>query len=267
MNVRRLTNEEVCLLQIGILDTVDSFCKKEGIRYWLDSGTLLGAVRHKGYIPWDDDIDVGMLRTDFSIFMDKFNKSNRRFQLICRELDETCVYPYGKVLDTDTVLYEPDEQGIKSCVNIDIFIYDHAPDNEHACTKMYDWRDRYNMLNALRNKMIGTHGFCKDIIKMFGYWMLRPFPNGYFAGKMVENSKQYVNQSTGLVGNFLAYTRMVCSIDVFDEFIPVTFEEKEYPAPIGYDKWLRAFYGNYMELPPVEKRVSHHVYQAYMNEQ
>lgn len=266
MGVRLLEKKEVCRLQIGILDAVASFCEKEGIRYWLDSGTLLGAIRHKGYIPWDDDIDVGMLRPDFLRFMKSFNASNQRYQLICQELDSTCVYPYGKVLDTNTVLYEPDEHGIKSCVNIDIFIYDNAPDDEHACSKMYQQRDRYNMLNLLRNKMIGTHGIWKDLIKTCGYLLLKPFPNGFFAKKMIENAKQYADQETGYVGNFLAYTRIWCEIGIFADFVEVAFEGKVYKAPVGYDRWLKAFYGNYMELPPVEQRVSHHMYQAYIQE-
>lgn len=264
--MRELNKDEVCSLQIEILDAVASFCDKNQIHYWLDSGTLLGAVRHGGYIPWDDDIDVGMLRPDFDRFKETFNAENARFQLICRELDSSCVYPYGKVLDTHTTLYEPDENGIKSSVNIDIFIYDNAPDDDAACRKMYHNRDRYNMFNLLRNKMIGTHGFFKNIVKVCGYCAMRPFPNGFFAQKMIENSLQYADQPTEKVGNFLSYAKFVCSKTVFDSFVPIMFEGKNYEAPVGYDKWLTCFYGNYMELPPVEKRVTHHMYKAFIEE-
>ncbi len=266
MTLRELNKDEVCALQVGILDAVALFCEKHQIHYWIDSGTLLGAVRHGGYIPWDDDIDVGMLRPDFIRFMNSFNAENARFQLICREMDENCVYPYGKVLDTHTVLYEPDEQGIKTCVNIDIFIYDNAPDDDAACEKMFQKRDRYNLLNTLRNKMIGTHGFFKDIIKTCGYWGTRPFSRGYFTQKLVTNSERYMDQTTEKVGNFLGYTKFTCSRNVFDSFVPISFEGKEYAAPVGYDQWLTALYGNYMELPPVEKRVSHHMYKAFIEE-
>ena len=83
---------------------------------------------------------------------------------------------------------------------------------------------------------------------------------------MVKNSKKYANVETARVGNFTAFTRMSCNKRVFEKFVPVVFEGKEYMAPIGYDEWLRSFYGDYMKLPPEEKRVSHHSFVAYVED-
>lgn len=261
--MKRLNEEEVKNYQLGILDTVTEFCEKNKIQYWLDCGTLLGSIRHKGYIPWDDDIDVGMLRPDFDRFMHKFNQENNRYKFTCNELDKACVYPYGKVMDTETILYEPDENGIVSCINIDVFVYDNAPDSISECKKMYDRSDWYSMLNALQNRMIGTHGVMKDIVKAVGFVALHLYPKGYFAQKIVSNSKKYADMPTKSVGNFTSVSRIICEKDVFSSFIKVPFEGREYNAPVGYDKWLNAFYGDYMQLPPEEKRVSHHMYKAY----
>lgn len=129
--------------------------------------------------------------------------------------------------------------------------------------KMYDRSDWYSMLNALQNRMIGTHGVMKDIVKAVGFVALHLYPKGYFAKKIVSNSKKYADMPTKSVGNFTSVPRIVCEKDVFSSFIKVPFEGREYNAPVGYDKWLNAFYGDYMQLPPEEKRVSHHMYKAY----
>ena len=80
---------------------------------------------------------------------------------------------------------------------------------------------------------------------------------------MVKNAKRYANEETLRVGNFASFAPMVCDKSVFDSFIEVEFEGRLYKAPVGYDQWLRSFYGEYMQLPPVEKRVSHHRYIAF----
>lgn len=262
-SLKRLSVEETKHIQMEILDAVAVFCERHGIHYWLNCGTLLGAIRHKGYIPWDDDIDIGMMRKDFDKFIKTFNNENSRYKLICNELDPSCVYPYGKVLDTDTVLFEPDERGIKNCINIDVFVYDNAPDDLKERERMYYLRDRYTILNMLQNRMIGTHGIVKDMVKFIGYWGLKFFPRGYFASLVVKNSKRFADKETEGVGDFTSIYRMYCGKEAFSSFLKVEFEGKIYDAPIGYDTLLTAFYGDYMKLPPKELQVSHHLFKAY----
>ena len=115
-NGREISPAELKTIQLDILDAVAEFCEARGIHYFLDSGTLLGAVRHKGYIPWDDDIDIAMPREDYDRFMKVFNSEQQRYRFCCPEIDPEFYYGYGKIVDPKTVLYEPDEDGKKTAV-------------------------------------------------------------------------------------------------------------------------------------------------------
>lgn len=265
--MREIKNEELKILQLAILDSVDRFCRENGIHYWLDCGTLLGAIRHNGYIPWDDDIDIGMLRNDFNRFIREFKTEGNRYTVHCIDVDSSFCYPYAKVLDNNTVLYEPDQNGNKISVNIDVFVYDNAPDDNDALEKMFDRRDFYRSANVVRTTKIHPHGnLAVKIWKLLIVGGIRLFPRNYFARKMSQNAQKYAKERTERVGNFTSYTRTFCSRNVFDAFIDHAFEGRMYQIPIGYDEWLKSFYGDYMQLPPEEKRVSHHKFVAFVNE-
>ena len=265
--MKEISLEELKKIQIDILDYVDDFCKKNGINYWLDCGTLLGAIRHKGYIPWDDDIDIGMLRPDYEKFIELFNHNNDSdFSFICYENDKDWVFPFGKVLNNNTVFFEPDEKhGIKSSVYIDVFPYDNAPEDKKKINRIFKKRNLYAKLTKLQRfscfyiERKNKYNF----IRYPFHIMMQIFPKDFFVKKGVELSKKYMNIQTNLVGNFTSLSKQYCEKDVFSSFVDVEFEGKKYPAPVGYDKWLKSFYGDYMKLPPKEKQISHHRYEAY----
>ena len=265
--MREMTLDEVKRVQLEVLDAVMSFCKANGINCWLNGGTLLGAVRHKGYIPWDDDIDLGMLRPDFDRFIATFNDDNPRYKLICCENDPNTLFHYGKVIDTSTYLYEVTEKSEKLGVNIDIFICDNAPDNKTEQTRMFRKRDLYNVCNLGRRFPVFTKPLRGGLLRSLAVYafraVLRVFPRQYFTKKLDENAKSYTGHDTGLVGNFTGIQRTVCKRSLFEKVTELEFEGKMYPAPIGWDEWLTGLYGDYMTPPPPEARTSSHHYKAY----
>lgn len=265
--MRRIELDEMKQIQMQILDRVDAFCKEHNINYWLDCGTLLGAVRHKGYIPWDDDIDIGMLRPDYDKFMESFNNENDIYKAYSVENNPKFLYPFIKILDTRTVLYEPDEKGVKSCVNIDLFVYDNAPDNGKLLKKQYKTRDKYQRLHNIRTRVyMSKSNKLKHFAKIMLYPFLLVFPKNYFVKKIVANSKKYASISTKHIGNFTSISKAFFEKKLVSSFVSLEFEDKRYEAPIGYDSWLKTFYGDYMKLPPEGKRVPHHQFKAYFEE-
>ena len=163
--MRTINTEELKEYQLRILDKVAAFCEEQGITYWIDSGTLLGAIRHKGYIPWDDDIDLGMLREDYDRFCKTFNQHNDRYKVECVENDPDFYLSHAKVCDNSTVLYEPDENGFKLMINIDIFVYDNAPDDDEKVKKMYDKRDFWRKAHAIQNTPVPAGNPVVSLVK------------------------------------------------------------------------------------------------------
>lgn len=264
--MRELTPQEVKTIQLQILQEVHEFCENNGIKYWLDSGTLLGSVRHKGYIPWDDDIDLGMLRPDYEKFMNTFNQQNKRYQFKSYENDREFLYPFGKVLDTNTELVEV---GNKLCVNIDVFVFDNVPDDAIEEEKLFEKRERYRRMHYLRTTALNTsesHGIRK-CISLITRLLVRVFPKDFFVKRIVSLCKKYSNVSTLRVGDVSGFSAMTCDRSEVASVIDGIFEGNYYKIPKGYDAWLRAFYGDYMQLPPEEERITHHNYKAYIKAQ
>ena len=102
---------ELRQLQLAIIDDIHQFCEQNGIRYSLAGGTLIGAFRHQGYIPWDDDIDIYLMRSDYERFLKEYKDKNGRFQLLCPEQTEHYFYTFAKVIDTETVMIEDETEG------------------------------------------------------------------------------------------------------------------------------------------------------------
>ena len=266
--MKQLTGEALKEYQLNILDIVAEFCEKNGIKYWLEFGTLIGAVRHGGYIPWDDDIDIGMLREDYDRFLASFNETNERFKVYSVENNPDFPFPFAKVFDLTTALYEPNREiGTRLCINIDIFVFDNLPDNERTVKKMYDKRDLFRALNYKRNPTGKPKGnfFRRTLIRALQI-ALKVFPKNYFNRKMAENSKKYSNTPSDNIGNFVGWKRISAPKNLLDSVIDVKFEGRTYKMPVGYDEWLRLFFGDYMQLPPVEEQVTHHMYEAYIED-
>ena len=255
---------ELKKIQIDILNCVADYCEKNSINYFLACGTLLGSVRHGGYIPWDDDIDICMLRKDFNLFINSFNSFSHRYKCYSIDNNKSFYTPYAKVLDLQTILREEGQAGIEGSINIDIFVYDNAPDNDKTVKKMFKKRDIYRTLsNCRRESDFSSYSFYKRILLTILHYLLFIFPRHYFIKKISDNSKRYINLATKRVGNFLSYSKKVFDKHIFEDYEYGMFEGKKYRIPIGYNEYLNNFYGNYMELPPESKRVSHHAFKAY----
>lgn len=252
---------EVKQIEQDVLFSVAQFCDKNQINYWLDCGTLLGAIRHKGFIPWDDDIDIGMFRDDYNRFISLFKEDSQGLNIQCIEFCKAYYNAYAKVVSPNTVVFE---DGYQHGIGIDVFPYDNAPEDRIELEKAYKRRDHYNRLNKLRHSKGKIQGkIYRRVIDYIYRALLKCFPQNYFAKRISCNAQKYNKKNYNNVGNFTSLSRICCPKSIFSSFINCTFEGISYKCPVGYDQWLRAFYGEYMQLPPEEKRVNTHTFRAY----
>ena len=260
--MRRITSDELKIIQLDLLQKTTDFCDKKGLRYFLCGGTLIGAIRHKGYIPWDDDIDIAMPRQDYEKFAMTFNQPGNYYQVVSVNTDPNYAYAFAKVFDNRTILKELHYKGTIGAY-IDIFPADGVKDTFQIRKMML----LHKMLNTKRANYY-KRTFLKMIINTLGKILLLPFSAHKIAFWMDSEARKYPFgsiSSAGLIANPLGIGEMVDK-SVFDSDIYQEFEGHQYRVPIGYDRWLRSIYGEYMQLPPEEHRVTHHTFDAWWKE-
>lgn len=256
-------------LQLMILDEVIEFCDEHKLTVHIAFGTLLGAVRHKGYIPWDDDIDLAMPRKDYEEFLRLYaQKGNPDFPLRCFPVEYDCPYTFAKVRlrDTSLVMFDTTGQNTDPGISIDVFPIDYASKDAHLQKKRRRkyliWRMLFisSVMWRAGNLQTGWKRFVYSAIRTFLHILLLPIPRGYIYAKYLQalGYENGVFKQTDL-GYFTESDNGAPTFNLGEDFTTtyLEFEGKKYPAPSNWDEILTGEYGDYQQLPPPEKRVGH----------
>lgn len=285
--IREISQEEVKkvrLIYLEILNDILFVCDKHNLTPMLGGGSCLGAIRHKGFIPWDDDLDLIMLRNDYdklpNILLEEFGN---KYQFIGANVSSDPKYPYMKVQRPDCFtqsIYQSDKE--YDYLGIDIFPIDNIPSNHikrlwHGfwlntvqylalCIHFYKEKDCYAtqlLRSSKEGKMTVNHRLFigKIASKLFDEGKLYVFFDRFAA--------KYKNTETGLLGIPTGREHYFGEIHTPSVYLPICYGEFEgikVPLPHDYDRYLSTLYGNYMSIPPIEKRERHYIVNIHIPE-
>jgi lipopolysaccharide cholinephosphotransferase len=262
-----IKKSEVKQIQIEILKEFAGYCEKNNLVYFLGYGTLLGAVRHKAFIPWDDDIDVVMPRSDYDKFIRKFNKKSKKLEVFDILNEPTYHFSFAKLSDKSTFSKGGcDIVSNKLGVHIDIFPLDGVSSNKkEQKRKVKEIKIYRNILDLKNISIVKNRALYKNIMLLLGKVFFYFIDYKKIVKKIVYLAKELdydaSNTVACLVWNYGA--KEIMSKEIFSKSTKLEFENYLYDAPQYYDRYLKNIYGDYMILPPEEKRISHHALKAY----
>ncbi len=266
----QLQFEDIKKLAYGVLENFKSVCERNDIYYILSFGTALGAVRHNGFIPWDDDIDVCVFRKDYQKLIEAYAKEkDSRYRLVSTEVDANYSLPHMKIIDTSTVLYQAGRRNNYPLgVWIDVFALDNVPDNLRERKKYIKKLERYQAIwSALEYERKKRSSSPKTAFKS----IILSLISAYFGNnsrnvaiKLEKLAKRYEYDNTREAGvlPFFPYDRnkSIFPKELLENSVDQKFENDLFPIPKDYDSYLTHIYGDYMKLPPIEKQITHHGY-------
>lgn len=255
--------------QLDVLKAFIKVCEKHNLTYFLVYGSTLGAIRHHGFIPWDDDIDVGMPRKDYEEYI-KLQKEYEGTPYFIQtwKSDPCYIYSYAKLRDSSTTFLENafKNHRINHGVWIDIFPVDGmsreiAPREKVGRKNKFVWRQVYfSYLPALRRK-VHKQTFFKDILLNIVAGLFYIFDIAHYRNKRVDKfAKKIPLEESKMAGIMFGFTAKIAAMDtnLFKEVIKVPFEDTEVNVVKDYDTYLRNLYSDYMKFPPVDQQVGHH---------
>lgn len=272
--MRKLNLDEVKQIGLNILVYIDKICREENLRYSIFYGTLLGAVRHKGFIPWDDDIDIVMPRSDYQKLL-KILEEKNDYLLLSFETRSGYRYPFAKLIDPGTSLkssqyfnYEDPDLG----VFVDIFPLDGVPSDENQRKQFaYDIEEiRKNMMDTLGSAYARTYSPIKAALKRILLYphhrkLLKVGDYDYWKNLYMRETIKFEFSKCEYCGymEFVHLERGLFPVEWFDSYKDIEFEGYKFKAISETETFLTKCYGDYMKLPPENEQVTHHPYEAF----
>lgn len=239
------------LRMLEILIYIDKVCKEHNIKYWLSSGTLLGAVRHGGFIPWDDDLDIEMLREDYEKFIKVFPNSDK-YALQTNHTDQYYYYNFAKVRDLNSRIeeYERDKYYRYRGLFVDVFTLEYMPYS--VCTFFgkifgridywaYNYCNKHPIWDIVKSLQKGAQvifDICRPVFNKISKELHHSYGSSFLKARYLE------------------------------DIIPLTeiqFEGKYFPAPKNYDHYLKVIFGEYEKLPDL-RSITNHISECVIND-
>lgn len=271
--MRTVTLEEMKQIMLAMLVDFDAFCRSHQLRYYLVGGTLLGAVRHHGYIPWDDDVDVAMPREDYEKFAAIYNqeKTNPDFAFASYHQIPDLYVSSGKVYDTRTVLKEHCDSDVQLGVYLDVFPLDNIGTTRQEAEAFASEALKYRKRLTRRTWMVNAPG--RAWYKNCAIAVLKLFSTHQPVSTLVKEQDAFC--ASRRATKLEPYVSIVCDAlkpeilegAWFEQTTTMTFEGHNFAVPAAYDPILTVMYGDYMQLPPVKQRVTHHSYDVWYKDE
>lgn len=270
-----LSMEEIQMVSFEILKVIKSICDKEHLNYGLAFGTLIGAVRHKGYIPWDDDVDIIMPRPDFEKLMAYFSKyadELQPYQPLNRSINPDYPYTMTRFIDNRYILDVDNEKPCGMGIFVDIYVLDGAGNSIEEARATLEKTRRFPssifLSTRLKLKNGGTKGFFKNLIKPLFFAYVKLMGREYFVKRLYNIISKYDYDKCSHLAclEWDNTTGSATAKKDIENPVEVEFNGMTFKAAANIDFYLTHAYGDYMTPPPLKDRVYHHLYKAYRKE-